>query len=144
QAIDGARAGTLGYRAVGDSCFALLGTPMEAGRAFEPGDAEDAAHVLVVNRAFARRHFPQGAIGKRVRFIGEPGDAGWHTIVGIIRDVRSQRVDEEERPVVYESMRQRSVDWMAWLTIVVRTRAASAAVVESVRRAVAQVDASQP
>jgi putative ABC transport system permease protein len=144
QEQDDARADKLGYRAADPGFFSMLGIRVLEGRGFLPEDRDGAPHVLLVNRAFANRYFPKGAVGKRVRFVGEKTDADWHTIVGVLADIHSWAVDQEDRPVVWEPASQRSFDWMSWVTIVARTRGDPASMVQPLKRAMGQVDPALP
>src|SRR6185295_15510532 len=48
--------------------FAAMGIPLLSGRDFTQRDDVGAPAVLVVNQAFARKHFPgKNAIGKRIQ-----------------------------------------------------------------------------
>jgi len=144
QEQEESRADKLGYRAADAELFSLLRIPILEGRGFSPEDRAGAPHVMLVNRSFARRYFPKGAVGKRIRLIGERGDTEWHTIVGVVSDVRSWSVDQEERPVVWEPAQQRGVEWMSWVTIVARTHGDPAALLEPLRREMNRADPEVP
>jgi putative ABC transport system permease protein len=68
--------------------FATMRIEMAAGRAFTAADGPDAAPVMIVNEAFARRFFPgEDPIGKRARW--DTDRLPFAEIVGVIKDVKS-------------------------------------------------------
>jgi putative ABC transport system permease protein len=83
--------------------FRALGIPVLEGRSFTDTDGADAPRVLVVNQAFASRFFPgRDAIGKRVMI----ARGLWEQIVGIVGDVREERLRVSDEPRIYSSYRQ--------------------------------------
>ena len=64
-----------------------MSIPLESGRGFTRDDLSSEAGVAVVSASTARRFWPgRSPIGTHVRFVG---DSTWHTIVGIVADVRA-------------------------------------------------------
>jgi putative ABC transport system permease protein len=61
--------------------FAVFGTPIVAGRMFEPADG---LNVVIVNESFARVH-GGNVVGRRLKLTGR--NERWYTIVGIAGDV---------------------------------------------------------
>ena len=61
-----------------------------------------AGGVTIVDERLAREYWPdQDPIGKRIRF-GPPEDnEPWHTIVGVVGEVKHQRLDASTRESVY-------------------------------------------
>jgi predicted permease len=83
---------------------ALLGIPLLAGRTLAAGDDELAERVVVINRAFEREHFPDGAaVGER---ISDDGGNSWWRIVGVTGDIRARSLEEVEGPTAYVDFRQ--------------------------------------
>jgi predicted permease len=67
--------------------FRVLGISRISGRAFTDADLSGNPPVAILSSATARRFWPDAdAIGRRIRFVGE---AHWHTIVGVVGDVRA-------------------------------------------------------
>jgi predicted permease len=67
---------------VDSSFLALLKIPLVAGRGFLDTDRSDAPLVALVNRAFVRKHWPDGtALGRRLTI------RDIHTVVGVVEDV---------------------------------------------------------
>ena len=70
------------------------------GRGLLETDRADSEKVVVINQTMARELWPdQDPLGKRFRVYQE--DGVWMTIVGVIRDVRFERVELEARPRWY-------------------------------------------
>jgi predicted permease len=127
-------------RIVSPEVFAVLGTPLYAGRAFDARDIAGAPPVVIVNRAFAERYFPgESALGKRVDF--EWGTDGLQEIVGVAGDVREQALHLPAGPTIYIPLAQRSTDH-AYL--IVRTMGDPHALAPALRRAVRALDADLP
>jgi hypothetical protein len=87
------------YNVVTDDYFRTLGIGIEAGREFARHDDGSAQQVAIINDTLARRFWgnPQNAIGKRLR----AGSDEWRTIVGVARDIKYARINENPRPYVY-------------------------------------------
>jgi putative ABC transport system permease protein len=124
----------------GANYFGTLRIPVLAGRAFTPADRADAPLVVVVNRAFARRHLAtdvQAAVGRRVSFGGDD----WRTIVGVVDDVRYSGLAAPVAPAVYYPFAQ---DPFLGMELFVRTAGDPLRVVPAIRRAVLDVDPELP
>ena len=95
------------WRTADPSYFRAAGIPLVAGREFAATDRPGAARVVVVNRAFAERYFPnEDPIGKRVALTGEvlqftPLSGDWRTIVGIVGTTQDGGLDKPARPVMF-------------------------------------------
>jgi predicted permease len=117
-------------RTVMPDVFTTLGIPLLAGRALTDADRGGAPNVVVVSEALARRDFPGGSpIGRRVKYQG-----AWRTIVGVVGDVRFQRLTKEVEATIYAPFAQRQ-DW--GLSLLVRTTGDAARLAPNVRRALA-------
>jgi predicted permease len=72
--------------AVTPGYFRLMGIPILQGRALDDGDNQNAAPVVIVSAATARRYWPgENPIGKHVQLVWEDR---WWTVVGVAGDVR--------------------------------------------------------
>ncbi len=90
-------------RAVTPEYFSAARIRMLAGRAFSERDTVDAPQVVIVNESLARRHWPNGsAVGKRLAF-GNADQPQWQEIVGVVGNVRSFGLEQEEPPAVYQA-----------------------------------------
>jgi putative ABC transport system permease protein len=109
QTIDPGKAAAVNYRLADPNYFSTMGIPLLRGRVFAPQDDKDAPRVVLINQSMARRFWPnEDPIGKRVRWIDQDTDTGWHTIVGVVGDVKTFGLDEEERPAIYDPYPQRT------------------------------------
>ena len=126
------------FIAASPAYFRALGTRVVAGREFAAGDGAAAPLVVVVSETLARRFFPGGsAIGRRLRLVNPDYSADWRTIVGVVRDVRYQGLDDGPRPIVYTPFAQTP---FLWMYVHVRTTGDPMTLVASVRAAVKSVD----
>lgn len=126
----------LNYEAVTPGYFATLGIPILEGRGFETTDDADAPGVVVVSRNMADRFFPEGAIGRRIKWGAPGGPAPWLTIVGVsgsarYRDLRETTLD------VYVPFRQST--W-ALNHFLVRTDGPPSVVLPAVREAIRDIE----
>ncbi|HXT49672.1 MAG TPA: ABC transporter permease [Thermoanaerobaculia bacterium] len=131
------------WSVVTPGAFAALGVPLLRGRDFTDGDTATSVPVMIVNREFARKMFPDvqngDALGKRVRSWRD--ENVYREIVGIVDDVRFFGAGDEIRPLVYVPHRQCGWDTMV---AVLRTTGAPDETLPAVRRAVAAFDAELP
>ena len=103
------------FRGATPDYFATMGIEILRGRNVRDTDTADAAPVLVINQAMARRDWPEmDPVGQRLR-IG----AREFRIVGVVSDVRNFGLDREETPVFYRPLTQGAA---SYTTMVVKTR----------------------
>ncbi len=123
--------------------FRTLGIALLYGRDFTEADSPDAPPVTIIDERLAREYWPNdNPVGKRVRF-GPPEDnEPWHTIIGVVRTVRHQRMQEDTRKSVYLPHSQVPVNSMV---LAARTTSVNPRdVAGAMRGAVAQIDPDQP
>jgi len=130
--------------------FHVLGISLTAGSAFTDADYSGHPAVAVVTVATARKYWSSGnAIGKRIRFVGEPG---WRTIVGVVSDVRAYDLERNEpewmEGTVYVPWNPRATveggRVPAQMTVAVRTAAAQAQVDATIRGLVRKLNPEAP
>lgn len=128
------------YVQVSPGYFASLGASLIAGRDFDLRDRQGSPPVVIVNQAMARQFWPRGdALGKRISIdLGEPKR---YEIIGVVRDIREQGLDVEQRPAVYLSHAQHPYRSMA---VLLRTASDPLALASSVRREVLEIDNELP
>lgn len=130
------------YSDVSDDYFRTLSIPLRAGRFFTEEERLGGPLSLIVTEGMVKRYWPNGdAVGSRV-LLGPPGsDAPTLTVVGVVGDVRNDPARAEAEPVLYLSNRQ-----MPWNgpVFLVRTAGDPQALVQPVRRALAEMDPGVP
>jgi putative ABC transport system permease protein len=127
-------------RSVSPAYFGAMGIPLLTGRALADPDTAQSAPVVVVNQTLARRFWPGGtAIGGRIAIDVIAGRVA--EIVGVVGDVKQDRMDGEEWPTFYVPYPQGP---SAAMTLVVRTAGAPLGLASAVTREVHQLDPEQP
>jgi predicted permease len=125
------------YRTVTPGYFESMGIPLITGRFLEDTDDAESAPVILVNEAFAARHWPEGdAIGKRVEFV-----SGQKEIVGVVGNVRVFGPDEEAPIMAYLPAYQGPSRRLA---LTVRVAGDPLSLAGPVRDAILALDADQP
>lgn len=120
---------------VSDGYFKTIGARVD-GREFTRDDRAGAPPVVVVNDAFARRHFPgERAVGKSLRFGQSPVE-----IVGVVNDIRQVSMAEPAAPTIYLHNLQNG---RVKTTIVARTAGDPMALAPAVRAAIWEIDPLQ-
>jgi putative ABC transport system permease protein len=136
------------YRLVSPAYFRTMGIPLLEGRATEPTDSETSPPVVIVNRTLARRYWPgESPIGRRLHWIPEDKPSApprWHTVVGVVGDVRSEGLAEEEGPAAYVPYAQRVLPFPRDVSVVVRVAADPGPSLPALRRALLAVDPDLP
>ena len=125
--------------AVTPQYFHLLHIPLLAGRLFTAGDSANAAAVVIVSAATARRFWPgESAIGKHIRPVFE---TKWRTIVGVARDVRQFNLAGSEPGGIsgevympYAQAVEANRQIPAAMSLLVKTGAEPASVAAEIRR----------
>jgi hypothetical protein len=119
--------------------FATMEIPLEAGRDFDVGD--DAGDpVVIVSRSLARTYWPNGdPVGRTLR-IGTDETVA-HRVVGVVGDVRHERLLGPERPQLYYPIGPAAFDDRF---LVVATVGDPSVVVRQVRLAIRNLDPEVP
>ena len=122
--------------------FDTMSIPVLRGRMWTRQEAESERWVAVVNDVAAKRFWPgQEALGKRVR-MDAPAGAGWREVIGVVRATRDGALDTEAGPEVYVPMEQDAPFFPQFLAV--RMSADASSFPETLRAAVARVNARQP
>jgi putative ABC transport system permease protein len=122
--------------------FSAMGITILKGRDFDDRDSRDSTKVTIIDERLAREYWPdEDPIGKRIRF-GPPEDnEPWHTIVGVVREVKHQRLDATTRESVYLPFRQRP---MGGSSLAILTSGRPEALISAVRAQVRELDPDIP
>ena len=86
--------------------FEAMRIPLLRGRLLNDGDlAAGAPSVIVVNEEMARRFWPgEDPIGKRLKYgLNPAAPVPWKTVVGVVADMRRQRLDEPAIPYMFQA-----------------------------------------
>jgi predicted permease len=120
--------------------FRAMGIPLMRGRAFNEGDKKDAPPVVIISDALARANFPgEDPLGKRLVI---RDDMPAFEIVGIVGDIRHEKLETETQPEYYLSfyqMPERQVN----LIVRAASGAEPASLQMSVRNAIKGLDKDQ-
>ena len=127
--------------------FSAMGIELLRGRDFTDRDAKDGPGAVLINQTMAERFWPgEDALGKRIA-MGSPeeialyGKPVWREVVGIVGDIKHNRLVDANEPELYFSYLQMPAQSMA---LVVRGTDDSRSLTGSIRSAVQSVDADQP
>jgi putative ABC transport system permease protein len=133
------------YHIVTPRYFETMGIPLLSGRDFAQADTRQSPNVVVINDAFARRHFAgENPLGHRLRLQGQERDP--LLIVGVAGNVRQLGLDQQPPPEVYVPFLQDPLfpTYQRSMTIVARTKSDPGAIAGTLRAALTSVDKSLP
>ncbi len=122
--------------------FRAAGIPLLKGREFSTTDRAGSGRVVIINRRFADKLFPNGEpLGKRVAFTGEilqftPISSEWRTIVGVVGNTQDGGLDAEPRLVVFAPFAQ---EFAILGGLVIRADSDASALVAPATRIVRQI-----
>ena len=127
-------------RSVTPTYFQTMAIPLVAGRLLADSDNQQAPPVIVVNQTLARRFWPgASAIGGRLAI--DQSESRIAEIVGVVGDVKPDRIDGEDWPTIYNPYAQVPASWMA---LTVRTAGPPMALASALIREIHQLDPDQP
>ncbi len=136
------REGETDFRVVTPGYLSSMEVPLRRGRGFDDHDRGESNLVAIVNGVFAHQAFgADDPIGRRVRLGRVDSTTPWLTVVGVIGDVRHAAIDGRPRPEIYVPLAQDDVSMMM---LAARTAGDPSGLSESVKAAIATVDATQP
>jgi putative ABC transport system permease protein len=122
--------------------FRVLGLPLLEGRLLDEADAgAENLLAVVVDRAWARRFFPDGsAVGRRLRS-GGCTQCPWTTVVGVVSEVKYAGLDRLDDGTVYRPMGRGDSPFRY---VVARTAADPQTVLPAVRQVIRELDPTLP
>jgi putative ABC transport system permease protein len=115
--------------------FETMGLRLIKGRGFTASDADGQLPVVIINQSLAKMFGEVDPIGRRINL----GD--WVTVVGVVSDARRQSLEAAPKPNVYLPYQQFTLSFMS---VVVQTDGAPAAVGSAVKAAVRELDPDLP
>lgn len=125
-----------------------LGASLVRGRMIEDTDDGHAPPAALVDEAAVRQLWGgQNPIGRRVKrsnpvFInGKLQPAPWMTVVGVVSNIKFNKLDESDSPHIYSSMYQLSG---RFFNVVIRATGDAGALAQDIQRQIQSVDANLP
>ena len=129
------------FNIIGPDYFRTMKIPLLHGREFGQSDTTTAPRVVIINETAARRFWPnQSPIGLSLT-LGFAPDQEVREIVGVVKDSKYRRLNEEVRPAIYVPLAQ---DYRANMALHVRTAGEPGAMLAAVQREVRALDANLP
>jgi predicted permease len=129
--------------------FKVLQASLVRGRWFEEDDQSGKQPVVIVDESTARTYWPdRDPIGRRLS-IGRA--ATWWNVVGVVKDIKSDGLDQFGNPHIYTPIYQfpeiQGVDFFIGagpLSVTVRTSLSSASLEPQIRREIKAIDPGLP
>jgi predicted permease len=135
-----------GFYVVSSGFFESLQIPLIAGRTFNEHDTRTSKPVMIVNREFVKRYFPnEDPIGKIIRIGAGDGVArkAWKTreIIGVVADIRRSRIDRDPVAAYFVPLPQ-----LIWgpPTLIIRTACNPSTLVSALHNTLASMDRDAP
>ncbi len=129
-------------RTITPDYFRVLQTPLLQGRFFNDADTAGSPPVVIVNRALARKYFPNGnALGKHITLDDPRHNPRWITIVGIVGDIRHRGLDVDPQPEYYLPHTQMPARGMI---LVARSTQDPRSLASAIRREIQSIDPDEP
>jgi predicted permease len=134
--------GPVAWRAITPDYFAVLGIPIERGRAFREEDRSGEESAVILNDALARRMFPgEDSLGKQI----QPGRRGpWLTVIGVAGNVKNSGLVDDAGPEYYVVRKHSGENVGRIATAIVRTTADPVGAARWLRAQVAAIDPTAP
>jgi predicted permease len=121
--------------------FKVLQSPLLGGRSFTEGDEDGKPLVAIIDESTARKYWPdRDPLGRRVRFGRDPTKP-WTTVVGIVRNIKSDGLDIDGVPHIYVSTYQ---DSSKELSVVLRTSLTATLLEPQIRHEIQSIDPGLP
>ena len=132
--------------AVSPDYFRAMGIGLLRGRPFSEQDDARAPRVAIVSRSVARRLWPSvDPLGRRISMEDHPQAADWITVIGVVEDVRQERLTQGPVAAIYQSYRQvTGIYSLSHMSFVARTDAAPRAYATAMRAALRDIDPDLP
>jgi predicted permease len=121
--------------------FEAMRIPLLRGRLLNESDLSPTAPpVIVINEEMARRFWPgQDPVGRRLKYGFDPAAKNpWKTVVGVVADMRRQRLDEPAIPYMFQA------GVISQMDIAVRTLGDPAALRDAIRAEMRALDPAAP
>ena len=126
-------------RVITPGYFRTMGIPLVTGRFFTWADRANTPRVMIVNDAFAKQFFPEGALGHRV--IMDAGVPLVEEVIGVVGSFREAKIAEPPLPEVFTVHAQTTIRGQ---NLVVRSSRDPAGLAAAIRGAIASLDPDVP
>ncbi len=121
--------------------FKVLQATLLRGRSFTEGDEDGKPPVAIIDETTARKYWPtRDPLGRQVRF-GKDPTMPWITVVGIIKDIKSDGLDIDGVPHIYVSAYQDSIKGVS---VVLRTSLPATRLEPQIRHEIQSIDPGLP
>jgi predicted permease len=121
--------------------FKVLQTMLLRGRSFTEADEDGKPLVAIIDESTARKYWPASdPLGCRVRFGRDPTKP-WSTIVGVVKNIKSDGLDIDGVPHIYVSTYQ---DNSKRLSVVLRTSLPATQLESQIRHEIQSIDPNLP
>jgi len=121
--------------------FKVLQATLLRGRSFTEADEDGKPLVAIIDESTARKYWPdRDPLGRRLR-IGNNPSKPWTTVVGIVKDIKSDGLDIDGVPHIYVSTYQ---DPSRQVNMVLRTSLPTALLEPRIRQEIQTIDPSLP
>ncbi|MEW6735010.1 MAG: ABC transporter permease [Acidobacteriota bacterium] len=119
--------------------FRTLNIPLLNGRDFTAQDVQGQPEVVIINEHMARHYWPdEDPLGKRIRITGE---GPWRTIVGVVGNVHSTKLELEPGPEMFYPLLQSP---FPQLSLTLRTSNDPKSLIDIIRSEIREIDADLP
>jgi putative ABC transport system permease protein len=121
--------------------FKVLQTTLLRGRSFTEADEHGKPLVAIIDESTARKYWPASdPLGRRVRF-GRDRTKPWTSVVGVVKDIKSDGLDIDGVPHIYVSTYQ---DNSKRLSVVLRTSLPATLLEPQIRHEIQSIDSGLP
>lgn len=127
--------------------FKVLQASLVRGRYFTEDDDTGKLQVAIVDEGTARSYWPgRDPIGRRVsiRSTRGAGNPPWCTVVGVIKDINADGLDQSGAPHIYRPIYQFRGSRVLSLSVTVRTSLSATSLEPQIRREIQAVDPNLP
>src|SRR5262252_8576074 len=121
--------------------FRVLQASLLRGRSFTEADEDGKPLVAIIDESTARKYWPASdPLGRRVRF-GRDRTKPWTSVVGVVKDIKSDGLDIDGVPHIYVSTYQ---DNSKRLSVVLRTSLSATQLEPQIRHEIQSIDPGLP
>jgi putative ABC transport system permease protein len=125
----------------------VLQASLVRGRYFTEDDDTGKLQVAIVDESTARTYWPdRDPIGRRlsIRSTRGAGNSPWCTVVGVIKDINADGLDQSGAPHIYRPIYQFRGSRVLSLSVTVRTSLSATSLEPQIRREIQAVDPNLP